>query len=102
MPLSAPQQSASPFNLNLLLNFLLTLPQEVICVFHLISALAILASHSPENPNIYQKTLFYHFTSLRLAFLIGLLSPLKILLLSLTRREPSPVLVGLATRLSLV
>ena len=102
MPLSAPQQSASPFNLNLLLNFLLTLPQEVICVFHLISALAILASHSPENPNILLKIFFYHFTSLRSAFTIGHLSPSENLLLSLTRREPSPVLVGLATRLSVV
>ena len=81
---------------------MLSLPQEIICVLYLISALAVFASHSPENPIIYQKTLSYQFTSLRSAFTIGYLSPFEDPSLSLTRREPSPVLVGLATRLRLV
>ena len=46
--------------------------------------------------------LSYLFTSLKSVFIISHLSPFEDLLPRHTRREPSPVLVGLATRLSVV
>ena len=102
MPLSTSQQSCHSVYLNLIVKFLAYLASgDNLCFsFDLCSCCFCLTQ--PRNPTFIKKPHSNHFTSLRSAFTIGYLSPFEDLSLILTRREPSPVLVGLATRLRLV
>ena len=86
-----------------MLNLLPILPHEIICVFDLIFPLMLFfVPYITETQSFIKLLLSYFFTSLKSVFIIGHLKPYWTSFTELTRREPSPVLVGLATRLSVV
>jgi len=55
-----------------------------------------------QNPQKLKSNPLHFIPSPKLVFYLFISSPIDYLSLRLTRREPSPVLVGLATRLSVV
>jgi len=90
-----------------LLYFPLVLPHEIICAFVLNSLfIAVRWSHTIPEAQSFIKNCFwypYSLTSLRSIFHCKSSQTVSFIYsLSVTRREPSPDLGGLATRLSVV
>lgn len=89
------------------LEFPPVLPHEVICAFVLNSLFIVVRwSHTiPENKSFIKNCFLYPYLLTRLRSIFHCKSSQTVSFiysLSVTPREPSPVLVGLATRLSVV
>ena len=107
-PFHSPKQSLhSALFRTKLLYFPPVLPHEIICAFVLNSLFIVVRwSHTiPETQSFIKKCFLYPYslTSLRSIFHCKSSQTVSFIYsLSVTQREPSPILVGLATRLSVV